>query len=128
MSFDGRASDDPDPSITGRAVPREVTVSRLLAMSAVFLALSVCARVAPGRAATPSPIPASYLDYSGRYDVLSGGVKMIPIETHKGTFHVWTKRVGNNPRIKVLLLHEGPGFSLDYLKSVDSYLTGAQIV
>ena len=46
----------PNPSITG-ALPREVTVSRLLAMSAVFLALSVCARVAPGRAATPSPIP-----------------------------------------------------------------------
>lgn len=52
---------------------------RLVAMSAVFLALSVCARVAPGQAATPSPIPASYLDYSGHDDVLSGGVKMIPV-------------------------------------------------
>lgn len=55
---------------------------RLVAMSAVFLALSVCARVAPGQAATPSPIPASYLDYSGHDDVLSGGVKMIPVETY----------------------------------------------
>ena len=116
----------PNPSITG-ALPREVTVSRLLAMSAVFLALSVCARVAPGRAATPSPIPASYLDYSGRDDVLSGGVKMIPIETPKGTFHVWTKRVGNNPKIKVLLLHGGPGFSHEYLEAVDSYFPGAGI-
>jgi proline iminopeptidase len=50
---------------------------------------------------------ASYFDYSGRDDVLSGGVKMIPIQTPKGTFHVWTKRVGNNPKIK-LLLPSGP--------------------
>jgi len=34
---------------------------------------------------------------------------MIPIDTPKGTFQVWTKRVGNNPTIKVLLLHGGPG-------------------
>jgi proline iminopeptidase len=56
-----------------------------------------------------SNMPASYFDYSGREDVLSGGVKMIPIQTPKGTFHVWTKRVGNNPGIKLLLLHGGPG-------------------
>ena len=35
---------------------------------------------------------AAYLDNSGRDDRLSGGVKMIPIQTPKGTFHVWTKR------------------------------------
>ncbi len=39
-----------------------------------------------------------YLDYSSRDDVLSGGVKMISVNTPKGTFRVWTKRVGNNPR------------------------------
>ncbi|MDH3457492.1 MAG: proline iminopeptidase, partial [Gemmatimonadota bacterium] len=43
---------------------------------------------------------ADYLDYSGRSDVLSGGVRMIPIETPKGTFRVWTKRIGNNPTMK----------------------------
>ena len=26
----------------------------------------------------------------------------------KGMFHVWTKRIGNNPKVKVLLLHGGP--------------------
>ncbi|MCC6760391.1 MAG: proline iminopeptidase, partial [Chitinophagaceae bacterium] len=31
----------------------------------------------------------------------TGGVKMIPIETPKGTFKVWTKRIGNNPRMKL---------------------------
>jgi len=39
---------------------------------------------------------ASYFDQSGRDDVLSGGVKLIPISTPKGEFRVWTKRVGNN--------------------------------
>ena len=39
----------------------------------------------------------SYLDYSGRDDVLGGGVRMIPMTTPKGTFRVWTKRIGNNP-------------------------------
>jgi proline iminopeptidase len=50
-----------------------------------------------------------YFDNSGRKDVLSGGVAMIPIETPKGVFKVWTKRTGNNPQIKLLLLHGGPG-------------------
>ena len=50
-------------------------------------------------------VPASYFDSSGRADVLSGGVRLIPVETSKGTFKVWTRRVGNNPTIKVLLLH-----------------------
>lgn len=72
-------------------------------------------------------VPASYFDNSGYDDVLSGGVKMIPITTSKGTFHVWTKRIGNNPRIKVLLLHGGPGFTHEYLEAFDSYFPGAGI-
>lgn len=62
-----------------------------------------------------------YFDKSGRDDVLSGGVKMIPVETPKGTFRVWTKRIGNNPTIKVLLLHGGPGVTHEYLEAFDSY-------
>ena len=49
----------------------------------------------------------NYLDNTGRDDVLTGGVKMFPVDTPKGTFQVWTKRVGNNPTVKVLLLHGG---------------------
>ena len=76
--------------------------------------------------ATPQPsVPsATYFDNTGRDDVLSGGVKMIPISTPKGTFNVWTKRVGNNPRIKVLLLHGGPGVTHEYLEAFDSYFPG----
>ena len=53
--------------------------------------------------------------------VQTGGVRMIPIRTPKGSFNVWTKRVGNNPRIKVLLLHGGPGVTHEYFEVVDSF-------
>jgi len=69
----------------------------------------------------------SYLDQTGRDDVLSGGVKMIPVTTPKGTFRVWTKRVGNNPTTKVLLLHGGPGVTHEYLEAFDSYFPSAGI-
>ena len=68
-----------------------------------------------------------YFDNSGRGDVLSGGVKLIPITTPRGTFNVWTKRVGNNPRIKVLLLHGGPGATHEYFEAFDSYLPAAGV-
>jgi proline iminopeptidase len=63
----------------------------------------------------------AYLDYSGRDDVLTGGVKLIPIDTPKGQYRVWTKRVGNNQSIKVLLLHGGPGVTHEYFEPFDSY-------
>jgi proline iminopeptidase len=69
----------------------------------------------------------SYLDYSGRDDVLSGGVKEIPVSTPSGTYRVWTKRVGNNPALKLLLLHGGPGATHEYLEACDSYLPAAGV-
>ena len=69
----------------------------------------------------------SYFDNAGRDDVATGGIKMIPITTAKGTFNVWTKRVGNNPRIKVLLLMGGPGGSHEFWEALDSYFPAAGI-
>ncbi len=79
-------------------------------------------------AGQPAP-PASYFDNTGRdpEDVISGGVRMIPIHTSFGDFHVWTRRIGNNPRIKVLLLHGGPGVSHEYLEAFDHWFPGAGI-
>jgi proline iminopeptidase len=68
-----------------------------------------------------------YLDNSGRNDVLSGGVRMIPVTTAKGVFRVWTKRVGNNPKAKLLLLHGGPAATHEYFEACDSYLPAAGI-
>lgn len=53
--------------------------------------------------------------------VQTGGIKIIPIQTTKGTFKVWTKKIGNNPKIKVLLLTGGPGASHEYLECFESF-------
>src|SRR5882757_4001020 len=69
----------------------------------------------------------SYFDNTGRKDVWTGGVRMIPITTPKGEFRVWTKRVGNNPTVKLLLLHGGPGATHEYFEASDSFLPAAGI-
>jgi len=93
-----------------------------LASLVVILGTCACAPSAPPAPAIEEPAAElSYFDSTGRDDVLSGGVKMIPITTPSGTFSVWTKRVGNNPRIKVLLLHGGPGATHEYFEAFDSY-------
>ena len=68
-----------------------------------------------------------YLDYSNSDDQFTGGIKMIPITTPKGDFKVWTKRVGNNPKIKVLLLHGGPGFTHEQYECFDGYFPNESI-
>ncbi|UCG76972.1 MAG: proline iminopeptidase-family hydrolase [Gemmatimonadota bacterium] len=76
---------------------------------------------------TRQQVPEDYLDYSAREDRLSGGVRLIPVSTPKGTYRVWTKRVGNNPSARMLLLHGGPGATHEYLESFDSFLPAAGI-
>src|SRR5215212_8294703 len=67
-----------------------------------------------------TPQVAGYFDYADS-GVQAGGVKMIPITTPAGKFRVWTKRFGNNPRIKVLLLHGGPAFTHEYFECFESF-------
>lgn len=69
----------------------------------------------------------TYMDYSNQDDQKTGGIKMIPITTPKGTFNVWTKRVGNNPKMKVLLLHGGPGGTHELFENFDGYLPKEEI-
>jgi proline iminopeptidase len=72
---------------------------------------------------------ASYFDTStwDPRDVLSGGARMIPIATPSGEFRVWTKRVGTNADLKVLLLHGGPGASDELYECFDSWFPGVGI-
>ena len=49
------------------------------------------------------------------------GIKMVNIQTPVGQFKVWTKRIGNNPRIKVLLLHGGPAMTHEYMECFESF-------
>jgi proline iminopeptidase len=52
----------------------------------------------------------------------NGGVQMIPIKTEIGTFNVWTKRIGNNPTKKLLLLNGGPGLTHEYFECFENFL------
>lgn len=56
-----------------------------------------------------------------------GAVRMIPIHTSSGDFEVYTRKVGNNPSKKVLLLHGGPGATHEYLTNFDSYFPDTDI-
>jgi proline iminopeptidase len=73
--------------------------------------------------------PSSYSDTSSwdRRDVISGGSRMVPVSTPSGEYRVWTRRVGNNPDLKVLLLHGGPGASDELYESFDLWFPQAGI-
>lgn len=84
---------------------------RILALFLLAATLGLCAQ-APG-------LKAYFADAA---PVREGGVRLIPIQTPKGTFKVWTKRFGSNPRIRLLLLHGGPGATHEYFEALEGYL------
>ena len=55
------------------------------------------------------------------------GERLIPIETPLGRFQVWTHSVGENPRIRLLLLHGGPGATHEYFEGLEPVLAAAGI-
>jgi len=91
---------------------------RSAAMGAIPLAALVLgAAGGPGQ-----PTLATYFAPQEAGPVRAGGVRRIPIQTPKGTFTVWTKRFGNNPRVRLLLLHGGPGATHEYFEGMESFL------
>lgn len=75
------------------------------------------------------PAHVSSCDYfnTGDTGVLTAGIRMIPIQTPVGSFKVWTKRFGNNPTTKVLLLHGGPAMTHEYMEAFESFFPKANI-
>lgn len=69
--------------------------------------------------------PAATADQASSYlkntetGIKSGGIRLISLDG--GKYKVWTKRIGNNPRIKVLLLHGGPACTHEYFESMESF-------
>ncbi len=61
--------------------------------------------------------------YFARTDsgVQTGGIKKVGVTFHEKSFSVWTKRIGNNPRIKVLLLNGGPGMTHAYHECFENF-------
>ncbi len=56
-----------------------------------------------------------------------GPGRLIPISTPQGDFRVWTKKVGDNDTIKVLLLHGGPGATHELYEIFDNHFPEAGI-
>jgi len=90
-------------------------MSMRLLSAVLLLLLFSCHQPSPG-----GPDVQSYFDY-GDSGVQSAGIRMIPITTPVGSFKVWTKRIGNNPTIKVLLLHGGPASGHEYMECFESF-------
>ncbi|MFM2135763.1 MAG: Proline iminopeptidase [Bacteroidota bacterium] len=72
-------------------------------------------------------LSADYWNYPDSSLRNTGGIRMIPVQTPNGTVKVWTKRIGNNPEIKVLLIHGGPGGTHELFECFDGYLPAAGI-
>ncbi len=86
----------------------------LLLLSAISLLFSCNQKQATSENRSPD-----YFSYGDSIE--AGGVRMIPIKTPVGSFKVWTKRFGKNPRIKILLLHGGPAMTHEYMECFETY-------
>ena len=85
----------------------------------LFLVITIAFFVSCQKGATVNQT--TYFEKS-KDSIQSGGIKVIPITTSKGTFKVWTKRIGNNPKIKLLLLNGGPGATHEYFECFENFL------
>jgi proline iminopeptidase len=95
-------------------------MTKLFPFFVLALWLAACDTKVKSTATTGEVTVSQYFNY-GDTGVQSAGIRMIPIETPVGNFKVWTKRFGNNPRIKVLLLHGGPSMTHEYMECFESF-------
>lgn len=89
-------------------------------MRFLILISIICLTVSCKQNTKPSSALATeYFNYGDSIE--SAGVKMVPIKTPVGEFKVWTKRFGNNPKIKILLLHGGPASTHEYMECFQTF-------
>lgn len=81
----------------------------------------LCACKGPGSASKNDSSLSNYFRDT-TVGVKTGGVQVVTINTPKGKFHIWTKKIGNNPKIKLLLLNGGPGATHEYFECMESFL------
>ncbi len=88
----------------------------------LFFLLATVIACTPAEKKSAAGNPPSLKEYFTYNDSIEGGgVRMIPIHTPVGDFKVWTKRFGNNPHIKILLLHGGPAVSHEYMECFETF-------
>lgn len=86
----------------------------ILLLATILLAISC-------KKESKSKTLSDYFTYDQKNTIESAGVRMIPIKTTVGEFKVWTKRFGNNPKIKILLLHGGPAMTHEYMECFETF-------
>lgn len=88
-----------------------------------YLNIGLCLAIVTAIACNEKRSTENRSDYFNSPDtgVQVAGIKMIPVKTPAGDFKVWTKRFGNNPNIKVLLLHGGPAMTHEYMECFESF-------
>ncbi|MBK8503540.1 MAG: proline iminopeptidase-family hydrolase [Saprospiraceae bacterium] len=97
----------------------ELTCKTLLLIF-IFLSWTSCQKQdAPPRGA-------DYFAQTGN-EVQTGGVQIVNVRAGTTTYKIWTKRVGNNPHLKLLLLNGGPGATHEYFECMESFLPKEQI-
>ena len=66
----------------------------------------------------------SLSEYFAKQDtgIQTGNEKIIEIESLGKKFKIWTKRFGNNPKTKILLLNGGPGGTHEYFQCFENFL------
>ena len=87
-------------------------------LSLVYFILFSCSKQVEN---TNSPTLSSYFEPTMK-GIQTGGVQLIPLIEGKDTFSLWTKRIGKNPKIKVLLLNGGPGATHEYFECFENFL------
>jgi len=88
---------------------------RLLTFVLVIFLIASCNQ----KTSSPDVSVNDYFNYNDSIE--SAGVRLIPIKTPLGVFNVWTKRFGNNPKIKILLLHGGPAMTHEYMECFETF-------
>ena len=97
-------------------------LTNLLSVAALVLGFVACN---PAQTAdSASDETCDYLDFRTPGSYQAAGIQMIEID---GGYKVWTKRFGNNPDMKVLLLHGGPAMTHEYLECFESFFPQANI-
>ncbi|MFM7092708.1 MAG: hypothetical protein ACKOZZ_18075 [Bacteroidota bacterium] len=84
----------------------------------IYFSLFSCAKQTDNN---DNPTLQSYFERTMK-GIQTGGVQIIPLIEGTDTFSLWTKRIGNNPKIKVLLLNGGPGATHEYFECFENFL------
>ncbi|MFT4789815.1 MAG: proline iminopeptidase [Paraglaciecola sp.] len=92
-----------------------IILKKLLTAATAFVVLALTA-------CTTYPAHENVVSVAEKDRPVVGEGRMISITTDKGMFNVWTKKVGDSPSMKVLLLHGGPGFTHEIYENFADYL------